>query len=92
MSLDTATGLCLDARVRLRNCDDIVAFECAKGGVSPAEFFGTSRRAPIVEVRHRIFAAMRERGFSYPAIGWMCGKDHSTVMAAIQKLSAQVAS
>lgn len=38
------------------------------------------RLGPITEARFGLYAALRLRGWSYPAIGQFIGRDHATVI------------
>lgn len=51
-------------------------------GVSPEEMLGRNRRRLVAETRRRAMYEVRERmGLSYPEIGLVFDRDHSTVIA-----------
>jgi chromosomal replication initiation ATPase DnaA len=55
-------------------------------GVTVDELLGPLRVAHIVRARKELYATLRARGWSYPAIGnFVGGRDHSTVMAGLGK-------
>lgn len=54
-------------------------------GVPVSVLRGPSRHRGICLVRWAAMVAMRGRGMSYPAIGRMLGRDHSTVMSGIRQ-------
>jgi chromosomal replication initiation ATPase DnaA len=56
-----------------------------KHGVSVEELVGRSCLRHVVEARRELYCALRARKWSYPAIGRFCGRDHTTVMAAVRK-------
>lgn len=49
------------------------------------EMWGRSRMAPVVEARVAFWRLLRGRGWSYPAIARLAGRDHSTVMKCLQR-------
>ena len=53
------------------------------------EMLGRSRLRHIAEARRLWWVALRARGFSYPAIGSMVGRDHSTVQQVVTGKSRQ---
>ena len=43
------------------------------------------RYRSIATARHAVMRRLRERGLSYPEIGWLMGRDHTTVLAACRE-------
>lgn len=55
-------------------------------GVSPEAILGRSRYPKDIKARHAAYAAVRERkGISYPAVGRIFGRDHTTVLSGVRK-------
>lgn len=81
---DSKFGYLLEAEGQI-DPSDIVA-EVARGfNVSFAQVIGDDRRQNIVRARKTAMAVIRElTDMSYPAIGEMFGKDHSTVMHHVE--------
>lgn len=52
--------------------------------VSRDEILSRSRVQSVVAGRRSLCVALRERGMSYPEIGRLVGRDHSTVMALLR--------
>ena len=51
-----------------------------------SEITGRSRQAYVARARFALCAALRERGASYPQIGkWLGGRDHSTIIHAVER-------
>lgn len=48
------------------------------------DVFSRGRMAPVAAARKAMMALLRQRGWSYPAIGKLFGRDHSTVMGALR--------
>lgn len=42
------------------------------------------RFAPMIEARRACFAYLREQGWSYPQIGALFNRDHTTILYALQ--------
>lgn len=60
-------------------------------GLSYLRVLSVSRRHPEVDARNCVFALMRARGFSLPAIGYLFGVHHTSVLCAtIKAIKAQV--
>jgi chromosomal replication initiation ATPase DnaA len=54
---------------------------CIDGNVLLEDVFGTRRHAHVVRVRHRIWLWFHEeRRWSYPSIGALFDRDHTSVM------------
>lgn len=43
------------------------------------------RIAPVMHARWALYTALRQRGWSYPAIGRFTGRHHTTVMAGVRE-------
>ena len=70
--------------------DDIVAI-CKPYGVRLSELPGSSREAHIVSARHESMKFFRVRfKWSFPAIGRLFDKDHTTVMHGVEKISREL--
>lgn len=52
-------------------------------GVSIGELFSRARERHVVAARVEIWSDLRERGWSYPAIGRLFGRDGSTVYQVV---------
>lgn len=57
----------------------------ALSGVPVSVLRGPSRERPVCLVRWAAMTAMRRKGMSYPKIGQVFNRDHSTVMSGIRK-------
>jgi chromosomal replication initiation ATPase DnaA len=58
-----------------------LATSCAiEQHVTLTEMFSRSRLAPIVRARRSFFVALRDMGWSFPAIGRLVGMDHTTII------------
>lgn len=66
---------------------DIIFQEASKGRVPPEVLSGPRRNAGCVRPRHSaMYRCRRELGMSYPAIGRVFHRDHTTVMHAVEKI------
>lgn len=54
-------------------------------GVTADRLRGPGRREEIVAARHAVFLVLRRRGMSYPLIGKLLRKDHSTVICGCRR-------
>lgn len=55
-------------------------------GVRPSEIRGTSRRAVVVSARHLAAWLAREiGGLSYPELGHVFGRHHTTMIHAVER-------
>ena len=55
-------------------------------GVDIDDVLGPCRRRPVVYARHRaMFICRRHLGLSYPVIGRLFGRDHTTVMHGVRE-------
>jgi hypothetical protein len=60
-------------------------------GIQPEDISGPRRWQPVVKARHLYWAMLRRQcGMSYPQIGMMVARNHSSVMMAIKKVPTDV--
>jgi chromosomal replication initiator protein len=72
--------------------DELVAIVEGKYGVTLGEVLGDGRRAHVANARHEaMYLCWVRFRWSYPALGDLFGRDHTTVIAAVQKVRAQKA-
>ncbi len=64
--------------------DDLVRGACTLFGITEREFYSVRKVRPIPEARAVAWIAMRQRGMSYPEIGWVTGRNHTTILTACQ--------
>lgn len=71
----------------LRACGLLhVACEIAnEHGVTIEAMLGPARHKTVAAARHALMCNLRIRGYSYPEIGRLVGRDHTTVIAAVRK-------
>lgn len=53
--------------------------------VSADDIMSRRRIRPITQARFALYAALRQRGWSYPRIGNFMGRDHSSVLVGVRK-------
>lgn len=63
----------------------IIAQVCDRHGVAVEEVMGRSRFKRVCTARKEAYAMLREERLSYPAIGRMFGRDHTTVVDGVQR-------
>lgn len=69
-----------------------VIWRCArKHGATQEQVLGSSRLKHVAAARHEVFLALREAGWSFPAIGAAMNRDHTTVMAGVKKAQERAA-
>jgi chromosomal replication initiation ATPase DnaA len=70
----------------------IVESVAARHGVSVADIFSPCRLRPIVDARHEAIAEVCEARphWSYPTVGRLFGRDHTTIMSALERLGRKV--
>lgn len=69
----------------------IIADIAAKHRVPVAGIMGTSRRRKYAWPRQEAYAAVRdERGLSYPQIGAIFGRDHTSVLTGVRRYRERV--
>ena len=50
-------------------------------GITSIEFISKRRDKPeVINARKKLCFALHERGYSYPEIGWLIDRDHTTVL------------
>jgi chromosomal replication initiation ATPase DnaA len=75
-------GQCLDGYI-----EHEIRAVCALTGVDPKLLFTARKTSAISRTRALIWRELRERhGLSYPQLGRIFGKHHTTVLMAIKKL------
>lgn len=52
--------------------------------VNGADILGRSRDKLAMRARRTLYRRLREEGYSYPTIGRMVGRDHTTVMSGVK--------
>ena len=62
---------------------ELVAEICARYLIAVDQVLSRDRRAATALARHHIWHELRERGWSYPQIGELFRRDHSTVMQGV---------
>ena len=63
----------------------IIAQVCDRHGVAVEEVMGRSRFKRVCTARKEAYAMLREERLSYPTIGRMFGRDHTTVVDGVQR-------
>lgn len=63
----------------------IIAQVCERRGVSVEEVLGRSRFKRICSARKEAYVRLREENLSYPTIGKMFGRDHTTVIDGVKR-------
>ena len=60
-------------------------------GVTVDDVFGNSRRRPIINARFEAIAevAQSRQHWSFPTLGKLFNRDHSTIMSALQKVGVK---
>lgn len=53
-------------------------------GLTVAEMFSEGRAPPLPKARAAFYEHLRELGWSFPRIGALMGKDHTTILTAIR--------
>lgn len=81
----TGTGLSINERLRARGLLPDVERIAREHHVTTSDLLGRGRTAMVCRARKALYADLRERGFSYPEIGWLVGRDHTTIMHAIKE-------
>ncbi len=64
--------------------DEIIRRTAACYGLSAADLLGRARTKMIARARKEAMTAIYEFGFSYPEVGRMFGRDHTTVIYAVK--------
>jgi len=79
--LNVEEGLSQAARHRGFGAD--IEDVCTKHFVNERELFGRVRTTELVEARVEFWKRLRAKGLSYPQIGRLVGRDHTTILLAI---------
>ena len=53
--------------------------------VTSADVLGRSRSRTVVRARQALYRRLRARGLSYPEVGKLVDRDHTTVLAACRQ-------
>lgn len=80
------TTAAITADLRKRNLLDLVRGYCEKNHVTVDEVLGRSRLKLISKVRRQIWHELHLKGMSYPQIGLLFNRDHTTVIEGIRRL------
>lgn len=75
------------ARPKFDDARSIVEQIAGRYSIGVRELMSSDRSRRLIRPRWHAYFALREAGFSYPAIGEIMNRDHSTVMHGIRKLS-----
>lgn len=59
---------------------DIIKAVAQEHGLQPSDILGRDRFGHFIEARRETMVRLREAGFSYPQIGSILDRDHSTVV------------
>lgn len=79
----------LEDRLLIANAVDVAELidrVCKHFGVTRAQLIGRDRHAHVAQARQVAAWLLRQRGFSYPAIGQELKQDHTTVMYSVRKV------
>lgn len=72
-------------RLRLKLAVAEIATAAAQeAGVALAAILGQTRRQSVARARQRVMFEARQRGLSYPEIGYALGRDHSTIIHGVR--------
>jgi chromosomal replication initiation ATPase DnaA len=52
--------------------------------VNAADILSRDRDRRVMRARRELYVRLRAEGYSYPAIGKMVGRDHTTVLAVVR--------
>jgi hypothetical protein len=63
----------------------IIAQVCDRHGVAVEEVLGRSRYKRVCLARKEAYVMLRQERLSYPTIGRMFGRDHTTVVDGVQR-------
>ena len=80
-------GLSILERLTRRGLLGLLDEVCEELHVSRSDVLGPCRMRSITSARHHFWERLRDRGFSYPEIGHLVMRDHTTILAALRKLS-----
>lgn len=69
----------------LESVRPLVDWIAMKHGLPAEEMLGRSRAPHVVEARLNLFVCLRGKGWSLPRIGRLVGRDHTTILHALQR-------
>ncbi len=72
-------------RLRARDLLGVVDSLCSGHGVPRDLVLGRSRPKSVAFARNRLYAELSRTGLSYPEIGSLLDRDHTTVMAGVRR-------
>jgi len=71
--------------------DEVIKSVMDTTGIGRVDLLGTSRSKHIVKARHLAMALIRKHcGMSYPQIGRIFNRDHTTILYAVRKIEGAV--
>lgn len=76
----------------LDDARSIVEQVARRHAIGILELMGSDRSRRLVRPRWHAYSALREAGFSYPVIGKIMNRDHSTVMHGVRMMAELQAS
>lgn len=80
------SGLSLLERMRRVGLLALAESVASRHHITVGEMLGRRRTTQIVRARQEFYVALRRKGFSYPEIGRIVGRDHTTVLHACRGL------
>lgn len=84
MMLDPEAQACVN-RLARHGYLFIVEDVCRRHQVTMAILLGRSRYAPVAAARRELYALLRLQSLSYPEIGDLLGRNHSTIIFGVQE-------
>ena len=78
--MKSASTVAFLKQIDVRDLGEELQKACEAHGATPEEVGGRSRVRHVVRARAAFVCALRERGWSYPAIGTLLGRDHSGII------------
>lgn len=72
------------------NLHDLARTVCRDFAVSVTDVLSTARSVAMVDARREIAWKLRELGFSFPEIGTMLRRDHTTVIALVKSRAREL--
>jgi chromosomal replication initiator protein len=70
----------------------LLARVCEHFEITMTELLSKDRHAHIADARHVAAWLLRETGLSYPSIGKVLERDHTTIMHSVRKVEREIAS
>lgn len=80
--------------LRARRLLHVAEEVCSERGVLLHEILGAARSRNIVRARHELWWRIRhhpDRSYSFPEIGRLFGRDHTTILAGIESHARRAA-